>query len=73
MIFALQPLYQCIAQESGWTSTDDIGYDRARIARDAEPRSLDCWLIKYDGGPTGADGGPSAVDEIEPRTASGAT
>lgn len=44
-----------------------------RPGRDAEPRSLDCWLIKYDGGPTGADGGPSAVDEIEPRTPTGAT
>jgi hypothetical protein len=35
-----------------------------RPGRDARPRSLDCWLIKYDGSSIGADGGPSAVDEI---------
>lgn len=41
-----------------------------RPGRDARPRSLDCWLIKYDGSATSASGGAGAVDEVVSERAS---
>lgn len=49
--------------------TDALEDSEARIfwqrpGRGEQPKSLDCWLVKYDGSPTNRDGSPSAMESI---------
>ncbi len=36
-----------------------------RPGRGEQQKSLDCWMVKYDGSPTNRDGTPSAVEEAD--------
>ena len=52
----------CWSAEGGSSPENEAWIFWQRPGRGEDQKSLDCWLVKYDGSPTNRDGTPSAVE-----------